>query len=155
MEVDPSKEASEEMTDLAASSHNANPAVVVSPEEERKRKTADENDTCTNEKNDDGTESQGKKTRHGQDNADQEEANDEDDNNDNHDTNHLDSDADDEDGDESDTEPKSQENAQRPRPPPMRPIKRARTAYFIFTDEKRPLVQAEVSGTHTMPAIKK
>ena len=28
---------------------------------------------------------------------------------------------------------------------PPRPIKRARTAYFIFTEEKRPQVQAEVS----------
>ncbi len=45
------------------------------------------------------------------------------------------------DDDESDSEPKKQTSAL-----PPRPIKRARTAYFIFTDEKRPVVQAEVSS---------
>ena len=29
-------------------------------------------------------------------------------------------------------------------PVPPRPIKRARTAYFIFADDKRPAIQAEV-----------
>jgi hypothetical protein len=31
---------------------------------------------------------------------------------------------------------------------PPRPIKRARTAYFIFTDERRPELQKQVSGEH-------
>lgn len=43
------------------------------------------------------------------------------------------------------TEESDQKAAPKPPVLPPRPIKRARTAYFIFTDEKRPQVQSEVS----------
>jgi DNA-directed RNA polymerase I subunit RPA43 len=49
--------------------------------------------------------------------------------------------------DEAKQETTEHEKANKEPPPlPPRPVKRARTAYFIFTDEKRPQVQAQHQG---------
>lgn len=52
--------------------------------------------------------------------------------------------VDDDDDGESDSEAAGSRKQKASSALPPRPIKRARTAYFVFTDEKRPQVQAEV-----------